>query len=264
MSTPIDASSQAGTETETDAEFTTADFALLASTGNWEATTTQVPTQAAAPATGNPAAVVDRSTPIDDPEAAGWNSVEGRKKAKRGEKPQQNQSTEQAVDKKAVLLTAATWTPGDFAAVKPADLGVLFNEHRERCQAIDVPIGRFFYHGYAGTAATIGVTLNVVSFIAAKLSALLIDPKNTAAPGSTTETVTVHTQRAKNSRFVVGKVLYSGWATISTPATVALNFVSWLAAQSAVALNDPRRFGRVLLGVLFAVIVIAGISMVVG
>lgn len=264
MSTPIETSNQAGTEADADGEFTTADFALLASTGNWEATNTQVPAQAAAPAEANPAANIDRSTPIDDPEAAGWNSVEA-KKAKKGEKkPRQNQPAEKTGDKKPVLLTAASWTPGDYAAVKPADLGKLFTEHRERCQAIDVPIGRFFYHAYAGTAATIGVTLNVLSYITAKLSALLIDPKNTAAPGSLTETITVHTQRAKNSRFVVGKVLYTGWATVSTPTTVALNSMSWLAAQSAVAMNDPRRLGRVLLGVLFAVIVIAGITMVVG
>ncbi|GAB3161838.1 hypothetical protein GCM10027258_79600 [Amycolatopsis stemonae] len=257
MSTPIDTGNHAGSETGADAEFTTADFALLASKGNWDA---QAPSQAAASANADSAANIDRATPIGDPDAEGWNSVV----AKQAKKTEQKHVAANTTDKKSRILTAAAWTPGDYTAAAPADLGALFAEHRERCQAIDAPIGRGLYHVYAGSAATVGVALNVLSYITAKLSALLTDPKNSSAPGSLEETVAVHARRAQNTRFVVGKVLYSGWATVSTPTATALNLVSWLAAQSAVAVNDPRRLGRVLLAALFAAIVIAGVTMVAG
>lgn len=258
MSTPLDT----GNGSDTDAEFTTADFALLASTGNWDAKPQPAP--AAAPAQANTTAPVDRSQPVDD--AEGWNVVKPKRSKK--SKPEKNTpaADELVVDEqRSAILSAATWTPGDYTAIKPADLSELFIEHRERCQAMDAAAGRFLYHGYAGTAATIGVTLNILSWVTAKLSSFVVNPKNPAtAPGSLTETVATHTQRAKSMTFVAGKVLYSGYAAVTTPVTVALNGLSWLAAQSAVVINDPRRIGRVLLGVLFVGIVLFGIAMVAG
>lgn len=265
MSTPLDTGN--GQATDTDAEFTTADFALLASTGNWDAKPQPAP--AAAPAPANTATTpVDRSQPVEDTE--GWNTVKpkrGKKsdaKAKKGEAKHQDGDQEPA-DKKSVILTAANWTPGDYVAVKPADLSELFTAHRMRCQAMDAAGGRILYHGYAGPALTIGIALNVLSWTTAKLSVLLVDPKNLSkAPGSLAETVTMHTRRAKDMNFVAGKVLYSGYAAATTPVTVALNSISWLTAQSAVVVNDPRRIGRVLLGLLFVAIVLFGVAMVVG
>jgi hypothetical protein len=279
MSTPLDTGSHAGAGRDVHAEFTTADYALLVSRGNWDAKPQPAPADGSARA-NNATAPRDRSQQVEDTE--GWNTSRSDEGVETGQHAVQaiaakaaaaqtfaTASAEDAAatapSKALFLLSAENWTPGDYTAVTPADLADLFNAHRARCQAIDGVLWRFGYHGYAGAMFAIGVSLNVLSWTTAKLSMLLTDPKNMAgAPGSLTETVTVHTRRATAMKFVAGKVLYSGYAAITTPATVVLNSVSWLTAQTAVMANDPRRLGRVVLGLLFAAIILAGIAMVAG
>jgi hypothetical protein len=233
-------------------EFTTATYAEMASSGKWTPAPAPDASKGAKPATAAPAAA---DVPKEPPPA----------KARKVNAKAADESASTKADKRSfALLNAAGWNPGDFTAVPPASLKDVVAAHRIRCQAIDAPIGRFFYCLYAPPAAVIGIALNALSWLTAKLSALLVNPKNTTAPATLRETIDTHVRRAQNISFVVGKVGYTGYAAVTTPVTVVLNGTSWFTAQTAVAINDPNRFGRVLLGLMFLAVMVVGIVMVAG
>jgi hypothetical protein len=230
-------------------EFTTATYAEMASSGTWASTP--------------PSAKPQSSTPTEVATDASAGAPPPKARKARAKATSESNSRKDG-NRRFGLLDAAGWNPGDFKAVPPAALKDVLAAHRIRCQAIDAPIGRFFYCLYAPEVALAGVVLNALSWLTAKLSALLVDPKNTTAPATLRETVDTHVRRAQNISFVVGKVGYTGYAVVTTPVTVVLNGVSWFTAQTAVAINDPNRLGRVLLGLMFLAVMVVGIVMVAG
>lgn len=237
MSTPLD------TEPDT---FTTADYAKMASSGDWPAGS--VP--AAAPNAQSSA------TPQAKPASTATGEVPPQAKRKEAKaKP-----AEQDEQRSAALLDATRWTPRDFATMEPAVLQEVLRAHRVRCHSFDgalIRTGYMFF--FAAPASLIGVKLNVLSWATAKLSAVLVDPKNATAPATLRETVDKHVARGKKISSTAGKVGYAVYVGLTTPAVVVLNGVSWFAAHAAVAVNDPRRLARIVLGLMYLAVVIVGI-----
>ncbi|ASR39860.1 hypothetical protein BAY61_31735 (plasmid) [Prauserella marina] len=247
-----------------DDEMTTADYARMVASGQW-ATPNQRPTTAVAdndteqvlPAAAGKTKTNSKPTSAntDEPKEGPEAPAKAKAKAKAKTRPEAENA-----DRRSHLMDAAHWTPGDYVAIAPSPLREAVADHRIRAHAMESPAGRFLYSLYATPMTVVGVTLNGASWTTAKLSALLNDPRHSRRPGSLTETVTLHTERANNLPFTPLKVLYCGYAAPVTAASVVLNAIAWLAAHSAVALNDPKRLGRVLLAVLFVALVVGGFS----
>lgn len=251
-----------------DDEMTTADYARMVASGQW-ATPNQRPTTAVAdsdteqgaPATASSTKTISRPTTndSDEPTEKTESPAKTTSKVKRKDRTKAQPAAEKS-DRRSHLMDAEHWTPGDYIAVAPAPLREAVAEHRVRSHAMASPAGRFAYSLYATPVTCAGVALNILSWTTAKLSALINDPRHAQQPGSLTETVTLHTERANNLPFVPLKVLYCGYAVPATAVSVPLNFTAWLAAHLAVALNDPKRLGRVFLAILFVALVVGGFS----
>lgn len=240
--------------TTTDDVVTTADFARMAAQG-WtaqpassEQSTTDPATSPAPPAGPKNVAAIPKVTP----------------KPRRREKQPDVVDVEETVDIEPRwhgLLDASAWTAQDFGAIAPQPLREVIAEHRERSHAMESGAARGFYALYAAPATFTGVTLNILSWVTSRISALLTGPREPQPP-ALVDVIATHAERARATELVVWKVLYAGWATLTTPVTAVLNTVSWVAAQTAVAINDPHRLGRVVLALLFVAVVIGGLTAV--
>ncbi|WP_367139552.1 hypothetical protein [Saccharothrix sp. HUAS TT1] len=240
--------------TDTSTEITTDQFAAFAATGFAGAPPVDVddPATAAAKAAEKTA----RTAPITPAAAEAVAASATDNPATTAAKAQ---------GRKARLSDANRWIPRDYAALNPAVLREVRGQHPARCQALNHPLKRGGYRVYGVVGLLVGTGLQGVSWSAARISARLIDPRHPDdAPPPLADKLDLAKQRATNASSVFGKVGHSVVHAVVVPVTVGLDLVSWLAAQTAVTVNDPARIGRAVLGLVLVAVLVTVVTTGVG